>query len=339
MLLGNCEVNEQERLGVVEKLEKLFKDLLKHPDPKQSAVKVEDSVFQATITREDYRKMIISRMQFLQQQMINVNNNVQNTLSNSMHNAASNSMNSTHSSSSNNMQNIMQSTSSPSMQKQQLSMHEKSEIHALLSSIQPDLPQIDKILAINTSTVSSTKLDPELIRKFSSLRNILVKQIDLLPMGTFILTVSKTVALVDQLKRLLQAFSTTLAGGSDRFAILAGKISKYKQICMIDSYSDHAKGIARKGLQAGIMRELNALSEMYPGLVYFVEGGRGDLVSVRISYQDKDIAEIIVDSAYPDCIHRINNLASITLDTRFGPQSITSLLRQYFFKHRVKENF
>lgn len=297
MILGNGEVQEKERVAIIDRLERFFRDILKHPQPRESALRIESSIYQATSTKEEYKRMIMNKMQYLQQQQL------QQQQSGNTPTATAN-------------------TNSSSASQKTLSGQEKQEMRTLLTNIQPKLPLIDKTIADNTR---NQRLDPEMVRKFASLRNILVKQLGLLSadgsQDTFIMSPQNLAALVDQLLKMMAIFSSTTKAPEMQSAMLS-KLHEFKRYSSVNTTED-----CNLPVQVNVeyvKQELEYLCSRYGELEYFVNQIRSDLVRVTMNYNSITLS-MDLDNQYPGSIKFTVNPDIRT--TPMQPMSITSLFR------------
>lgn len=296
MLLGNPEIQDKDRMAIVERLERFFRDFLKHPQPRDSAVKVENSIYEATTTRDEYKKMIMSKMQYLQSNTAAINNgnagiqSVGNSTPQSIANGGSG---------------------------KRTPAHEKAEIRGLIQGIQHKLPIIDRFIALHTNT--PTKMDPEVVRKFASLRNVLVKQIGLLDSDTFILTVANTSVLIDQINRMLVMFEQS--NGQDRCTALTKGIIDFQN----SSFVPFSKGNQGPVNVEYLLKELEYLARLTE-LKYFISYIRADVVRVRLNIKEHEL-HIDLDHSYPGTF----KFSTSMVFAPFQPMSLTSFVRQFLF--------
>ena len=298
MLLGNAEIKEKERMAVLDRLEKFFRDILKYGNANEAAVSVEKTIYMATNTKEEYKRMIMSKMQHLQQQH-------QQRLPGG----------------------IVQH-SQPTNPTEEYSKSERAEMRSLVVGMQSKIPMIDSIIAQNSNF---TSMDPDVIRKYASLRNILVKQISMMsPDGaqdTFIMSLSNMNAVIDQLNKMTEMFSkayrTTIQS-----TIFNKKLQEYRKalsmsgLKTIQKRQDNGKIVNVDYVR----KELAYLAKIGVNLEYSIEHVRTDRVNVQV-YLGGDKQQTInfqLKSDYPgDFTHNVSNFEPSK------PMSLCSFIRQY----------
>lgn len=150
----------------------------------EAANKIEESVFVATLTREDYERMISARINFI----------CNSTSSNS------NSSNAGSRRSSNNSD----TSSNPPLKS--LTDEEKQYVIGKLAPLQVHLPKMEKLLSLfSQQQIPNSGRDPELmenIRKYAALKGVLHKQLELFPQGAYIVTPTSANSLVEHVHKL-----------------------------------------------------------------------------------------------------------------------------------------
>lgn len=275
-------------MAIVERLERFFRDILKHPQARESAARVESSIYQATSTKDEYKRMIMNKMQHLQQQ-----------------------------------QNLQQQQTTNNQKT--FTLQERQDMRSILQGIQPKVPMIDKIIADNTR---NQRLEPEMVRKFASLRNILVKQLGLLSsdptLDTFIMSPSNLAALVDQLLKMMAMFAAT-AKVPEQQSALQSKLREYQRFSVIDSVECDEIEPSVINITY-ITKELEYLLNRFPGLTFFVNQIRSDVIRVKMTYNHITI-DFDIDCQYPGVIKKYTVSPQVAIKHMPLPMSLTSFFR------------
>lgn len=193
LLMNNPEVYSEHRQEAIKRLEQSL--LVQHPSSNpakitQAASRIEESVFGATFTRDEYERMINSRIN-------HITNSAKKTLTNSSSSSSTSSLGESSSSTSS-------STISVNAPLKSLSDEEKQFVIGKLAPLQVHLPKMEKLLLLFQQQQSLSK-DPELteyLRKYTALKGVLQKQLELFPLDSYIVTPTSASSLVEHVHKL-----------------------------------------------------------------------------------------------------------------------------------------
>ena len=158
----------------------------------EAASKIEESVFVATMTREDYERMISARIAF-------ISNTKNHAGINSSNNNSSGSASSS-SSKRNSSGELSTSTTSPPLK--MLTDEEKQYVIGKLAPLQVHLPKMEKLLAIFPQQPNADLDLVENLRKYAALKGVLQKQLELFPQDAYIVTPTSANSLVEHVHKL-----------------------------------------------------------------------------------------------------------------------------------------